>query len=332
MRRLRTLVVLVAACVISTGVVAQSVADTSTSVANPAARKLQRPSDPTGLLPVPSAGIPTSLEPLFEIRRSDIKFQLPTLMATLSDKKHEGWVLFAYPDPKTSKPLIGAGFSLDLEARAHPQSDPLNPNPFLEPSSAQLWQAAGLDPARLETILAQYDRNLEKWGKKNYRKKIKKQALPPDVTDEEAAGLVQISAVQAIYNSRAYCRHFDQLTGSQQMALAHLVYQMGVNLEQFQTFLTLINDYSPHLQNASLSTTTTGYDREYWESIQLSLIYSQWARKYSTRAITVIAMFDPDYVENPTAAEKRVKAILKPAKHKQKKSKSSSSTRASKKS
>ena len=53
----------------------------------------------------------------------------------------------------------------------------------------------------------------------------------------------------------------------------------------------------------------------------------QWARKYSTRAITVIAMFDPDYVENPAAAEKRVKAVLKPAKHKHKKTKKTASGR-----
>jgi hypothetical protein len=34
---------------------------------------------------------------------------------------------------------------------------------------------------------------------------------------------------------------FDQLTGPQQMAMAQLVYQMGVNLQHFTESLTLIN-------------------------------------------------------------------------------------------
>lgn len=297
----------------------QPTASSGTSAPNARTTAL-RVDDPTPLLPLPATGIPASLEPLFALSNSDVKFQLATLMATLSDRKHEGWVLFAYPDPKTAQPLIGAGFTLDLPARAHAQGDPLNPHQFLEPSSAQLWQGAGLEPAKLESILAQYDRNLQKWGKKNYRKKIKKQQLPPDVTDEEAASLLRIAAVQAIYNARAYCRGFDQLTGSQQMAIAHLVYQMGVNLEGFTTFLSIINTSGPHLQNASLTTgSTSASAREYWEAVQLSLIQSQWARKYSTRAITVIAMFDPDYLENPTLSENRVKAVLKPAKHGHKK-------------
>jgi len=36
------------------------------------------------------------------------------------------------------------------------------------------------------------------------------------------------------------------------------------------------------------------------------LIQSDWARRYSTRAIAVIAMFDPDYESNPAAAERKV--------------------------
>ena len=32
-------------------------------------------------------------------------------------------------------------------------------------------------------------------------------------------------------------RNFDELTGPQQMAMAQLVYQMGVNLEHFSAFL-----------------------------------------------------------------------------------------------
>ena len=87
-------------------------------------------------------------------------------MNTLRDSRHESWVLAAYPDPKTSRPLIGAGFSLDVQATEHPQNDPLNPHTFLEPSSAQLWQAAGLDSERLQAILDRYDRDLKAWKKK----------------------------------------------------------------------------------------------------------------------------------------------------------------------
>ena len=61
---------------------------------------------------------------------SDVKFDLRNLMEILRDRRHEGWVLAAYPDPKTGHPLIGAGFSLDLPERAHPQPDQLNPHAF----------------------------------------------------------------------------------------------------------------------------------------------------------------------------------------------------------
>src|SRR6202008_4551273 len=124
-------------------------------------------------LPLPPAGVPTGLEPFFELSNSDIKFSFNRLTEILRDKKHEGWVLAAYPDPKTSDPLIGAGFSLSLPARSHLQSDPLHPTPFLEPSSEQLWQAAGLDMQRLQYILTDYQANLESWGTRKYRKKIR---------------------------------------------------------------------------------------------------------------------------------------------------------------
>ena len=130
----------------------------------------------SGLLPLPAAGIPAGLEPFFELSNSDIKFSFSRLTEILRDKKHEGWVLSPYPDPKTSDPLIGAGFTLSLPAREHPQSDPLNPYQFLEPSSEQLWQAAGFDTQRLNTILAEYQSNLEAWGTRKYRKKIRTQA------------------------------------------------------------------------------------------------------------------------------------------------------------
>src|SRR5689334_10682046 len=158
-----------------------------------------------------SAAITSSLQPLLDFRDSDIKFSLKTMLDTLRDHRHEGWVLAAYPDPKTSRPLIGAGFSLDVPAREHTQTDALNPNTFLEPSSADLWQAAGLEPQRLSAILDQYDRNLTAWKKKKFRKKIRTQSLTPDITEEEATDLLRISAIQAIHNARAYCRNFDQL-------------------------------------------------------------------------------------------------------------------------
>jgi hypothetical protein len=261
-----------------------------------------------------------SSKPLFEFDPSSVKFSLYSLMATLRDGRHEGWILAAYPDPKTSRPLIGAGFSLDVEEREHPQADPLNPHAFLEPSSAQLWQAAGLDPARLQSVLEQFDHNLSKWNKKTYRKKIKANKLPPDVTDAEAMDLLRVSALQSIHNARAYCRDFDKLTASQQMALSQLVYQMGVNLEEFTQFLGLMNNQVPVIEDASLSNPADLNHTEHWKAVQLSLIQSQWARRYSTRAISVIAMFDPDYAENPTAAEKQVKAVLHPPKKRHRKS------------
>ena len=233
-------------------------------------------------------------------------------MNTLRDSRHEGWVLAAYPDPKTSRPLIGAGFSLDVEERDHPQSDPLNPYTFIEPSSAQLWQAAGLEPARLQRVLEQFDHNLKKWNKKTYRKKIKANQLPPEVTEAEAMELLRVSAVPAIHNARAYCREFDQLTAAQQMALSQLVFQMGVNLEEFVQFLGLLNNNDPGIQTVSLSGPSDVNQREHWKAIQQSLIQSQWARHYSNRAISVIAMLDPNYAENPQAADKQVRTALHP--------------------
>ena len=232
-------------------------------------------------------------------------------MKTLRDSKHEGWVLAAYPDPKTSRPLIGAGFSLDVMETEHTQHDPNNPRQFLEPSSAQLWQAAGLDPARMQKIIDQFDHNLKAWKKKTYRKKIKTHSLPPQVTEEEATRLLRISAVQAIHNARAYCRYFDQLTASQQMGLSQLVFQMGVNLEEFVQFLAAINgDVS--LQDTVSPNGDTETNAEQWKTVQRALIESQWARRYTARAASVIAMFDPDYVADPKGAERRVQATIHP--------------------
>lgn len=115
----------------------------------------------------PAAGAPdqalSGAAELLAFRASEVKFALPDLMETLRDRRHEGWVLAAYPDPKTGRPLIGAGFSLDLPEREHAQTDPLNPRPFVEPSSAQLWAAAGLDPVNLKTILSTFADERARW-------------------------------------------------------------------------------------------------------------------------------------------------------------------------
>ncbi len=124
-------------------------------------------------------------QPLLDFRDSDIKFRLGSLMEILRDHQHEGWVLAAYPDPNTRRPLIGAGFSLDVQATVHPQRDLLNPHPFVEPSAAQLWQAAGLPPERLQQILDQFDRDSNAWTARQYRRKVIRHKLTPQLTEEE---------------------------------------------------------------------------------------------------------------------------------------------------
>lgn len=260
-----------------------------------------------------AAPVSYAVEQLRSFTEADVKFNLGDLMALLRDRSHEGWVLAAYPDPKTGQPLIGAGFSLDLPAREHPQRDPLNPHPFIEPSSAELWQAAGLDPDRLQAILNQFDQRSAAWGTKRFRKKIK--TLTPQITDEEATRLLRVSAIQAVYNARGYCRHFDQWTPSQQLALAQMVYQMGVNLQEFSQFLDLMNsdvvlrdaDPAPPLRSALTQ------DQEYWKAVQQALIASQWARLYRARAVSVIAMLDPQYADEPGGAIQRLSPLLPPA-------------------
>ncbi len=262
-------------------------------------------SDTAAVSPALNPGV----QELLAFKDSDVKFSLPDLMDILRDRRHEGWVLAAYPDPKTGRPLIGAGFSLDLPEREHPQTDPLNPHPFVEPSSAQLWQAAGLQPVSLEQILEKYHENLAVWKTKRHRRKIIR-ALDPEITDQEATLLLRIAAIQAIENARAYCRNFDRLTASQQMAMSQLVYQMGVNLQEFGQFLTLINDGSGTTTAAAMP---AGDGERYWTDVQHSLIQSQWARLYRVRAISVIAMLDPQYGDDPDVAERRIAATLRPA-------------------
>ena len=312
------------------------------AVASPAAPG-QIPDQPQ--LPAAGTDLPTPLtmpaltvQPLLDFKDSDVKFAVRDLMGILEDNRHEGWVLVAYPDPKTRRPLIGAGFSLDLPEREHLQRDPLNPHPFLEPSSAELWQAAGLDPERLQNVLSEFrQRMAAARSPRTYRKRMG--MLAPQVSDQEATRLMRIAVIQAIYNARGYCRDFDSLTASQQMALSQLVYQMGVNLEEFSGFLKLINSRAGG-GAATESTAASGAaidsgsnaaegassaessvapaaagnaDPEYWDTVQRSLMQSQWARVYRARAVSVIAMLDPQYTVDPAIAERRVSAVLRPA-------------------
>jgi hypothetical protein len=96
-----------------------------------------------------------------------------------------------------------------------------------------------------------------------------------------------------------------------------------VNLAHFNEFLTTINPGPGPRDTAAESAmlveasqempATLDQSPEYWWSVQKSLMGSQWAHKYRTRAISVIAMLDPAYSDNPSAAEKRVGAVLRPA-------------------
>jgi hypothetical protein len=62
----------------------------------------------------------------------------------------------------------------------------------------------------------------------------------------------------------------------------------------------------------SAALTPASSDAEYWKAVQETLIHSDWARRYSTRAISVIAMFDPAYESAPWTAESRVRAEVHP--------------------
>jgi hypothetical protein len=253
-----------------------------------------------------TAGI-APVQPLLDFRDSDVKFDLQSLMYTLRDHRHEGWVLAAYPDPVTHHPLIGAGFSLDLPDREHLQQNPFNPRSFLEPSSAELWQTAGLDAGELQKILLQFDEEAIVRASRKYRRK--RIQLTPQISDEEGMRLLRIAVIQAIYNAKAYCRDFDDLTSSQQMAMTQLVYQMGMNLEEFNQFLGVINDDS---NSMLLVLSPAAANIAHWEAAQDELIQSQWARRYRARAISVIAMLDPHYLDDPVAAEMHVSAQLPP--------------------
>lgn len=302
---------------------ANAMGQTSPSATRPQVTQTQVAPAPTAALapenlPLPnldsSFSAPSKIsgapQPLFDFSDSDVKFKPERLMNTLRDSRHESWVLAAYPDPKTSRPLIGAGFSLDVSAMEHPQHDPLNPHSFVEPSSAQLWQAAGLDSAKLQLILDQFDNDLRAWKKKNFRRKIRTHQLSPEITDAEATSLLRISTLQAVHNAQAYSRDFDNLTASQQMALSQLVFQMGVNLEEFTQFLATINDLS--YRDSAQSASNVEREAEHWKAVQTALVQSDWARRYSTRAIAVIAMFNPNYDQDPQAAERQIRTMIHP--------------------
>jgi hypothetical protein len=187
---------------------------------------------------------------------------------------------------------------------------------FIEPSTSDLWQDAGLDLARLQSILDQFDRDMKTWQKKKFRRKIRTHQLTPEITEQEATNLLRISTLEAIHNARAYCDDFDHLTASQQMALSQLVYQMGVNLEEFVEFLSAINDHSSYPDSAQAEGGTQEgsiqEEDEYWKTVQSTLIQSDWARRYTSRAVTVIAMFDPDYDKEPKQAEREVRTQIHP--------------------
>jgi hypothetical protein len=281
----------------------------SSAALDQATQSSQSPSVPTAVQESAGNARPSPLAPamqtLLDFRDADIKFNLQNLMSILKDRNHEGWVLAAYPDPQTSRPLIGAGFGLDVTATEHAQMDPLNPHPFIEPSSGELWQAAGLDPDRLQTILDRFHSNLETWGTKGYRRKIRTHSLSSEVTEGDATKLLRISVIEAVQNAKAYCRSFDQLTAAQQMALSQLVFQMGVNLEEFVQFLSVLNEGGDSGSGVQQSA-------EHWNAVERALIESQWARRYASRAASVIAMFDPEYAQDPAAVERRVAAVVRP--------------------
>ena len=91
--------------------------------------------------------------------------------------------------------------------------------------------------------------------------------------------------------------------------------------------------YQSSLAQPSDTTQTTSQTAvqtagDYWNGVQHTLIDSEWARRYTTRAISVIAMFDPDYINDPHTAERRVEAQLpRPVKHPRKKTRHSQTKR-----
>jgi len=149
-----------------------------------------------------------------------------------------------------------------VSPRRTPTARPAQSHAFIEPSSAQLWQAAGLDPEKLQTILEQYDRDLDAWKKKNFRRKIRTHELSPSSLPKRPPSYFA-SLPYKLLQRPGLLRMFDQLTASQQMALSQLVFQMGVNLEEFTQFLSVVNDLS-YRDSAQLRN-NAGWELEHWK-------------------------------------------------------------------
>ena len=133
-------------------------------------------------------------------------------------------------------------------------------------------------------------------------------AVRAELTEEEGTRLLRISALQAIHNAKTYCDDFDQPTSPQQMALSQLVFQMGVNLEEFVQFLSAINQDYKYRDSGRMAIEP---EEEHWKRVQCTLILSDWARRYTSRSVAVIAMFDPNYDENPKRAEREVRVQIR---------------------
>jgi len=134
-------------------------------------------------------------------------------------------------------------------------------------------------------------------------------AVRAELTEEEGTRLLRISALQAIHNAKTYCDDFDQPTSPQQMALSQLVFQMGVNLEEFVQFLSAINQDYKYRDSGRMAIEP---EEEHWKRVQCTLILSDWARRYTSRSVAVIAMFDPNYDEDPKQAEREVRVQIRP--------------------
>jgi hypothetical protein len=95
-----------------------------------------------------------------------------------------------------------------------------------------------------------------------------------------------------------------------------------VNLEEFVEFRSALND--DPLYHEAQAGSTPEQETEHWKAVQTALIQSAWARGYRSRAVAVIAMFDPAYANDPRAAERKVEAVLRPPPSHRKKSRTKS--------
>jgi GH24 family phage-related lysozyme (muramidase) len=266
---------------------------------------------------------PTDIEQLRLIGDADMGFDRNDLIRRLNH--FESMVLTAYPDPKTHLPLIGAGFSLRIAPKPpHVQIDTSNPVQFIEPQPKDLWVAAGLDPKRFDDILTQFDKNARAMGYNKLHAAAVNKRLPADISPEEADRLTHVAIQQSVHNAWAYYSKdkYSALKPSQKEALAHMVFQMGVNLEGFVTFLNKLNDNhlrssKPSPEHALEAADAAGGD--FWETLQRSMIHSKWFKMYrkdnnahkyhESRAIAVLAMLDPHYENDPDLAERKVLAM-----------------------